>query len=246
MCGGRACINVFVSTSVSVPSACEFTIIVQPCLSAAAVTAFPRLLQSKALTTLTIRGHFAGDRDSDPVFSTASVEALGAALSVNSTLTALHLEGIGLWDDALDTSALLAALQSHPSLRSISFNGNVVPAAMAAAVGSALGALIADDAPALESLDLHNCLLGDAGLGPVVAALQRNTHLRVLAIDGNSISEPFARAHLLPTLQACTTVHSLGARSYESSSECLDKNKPGIGQELERLLSPRRPAEAAR
>ena len=116
---------------------------------------------------------------------------------------------------------------------------------MAVTVGSALGALIATDAPALESLRLYNCQLGDAGMAPVVAALPQNTHLRVLNFDRNSMSEPFARAHLLPALQVCTSVHTIHDRDGWCRDSCISKFMPGLGQSWQ-LLSPRRPAEAAR
>ena len=173
-----------------------------------------------------------------------SAAALGAALTANSTLAALSIEAVSLWEDAHDAVALLAALQSHPSVRCISFDGNRAPAATAAAIGSALGALIAADAPALESLNFFWSQLGDAGMGPVVAALSRNTHLRVVNIDGGHMTEAFARAHLLPALRACTTVHTVRGLGY--CDQHLFDSELGFAQELEQLLSPRRPAGAAR
>ena len=59
------------------------------------------------------------------------------------------------------------------------------------------------------------------------------------------MSEPFARAHLLPALQVCTSVHTIHDRDGCRDS-CISKFMPGLGQELEQLLSPRRHAEAAR
>ena len=212
----------------------------------AATAALPRLLQSEALTTLTIRkcDYFRPPGTSH--LPAGSVPPFGAALSDNSTLTALTIENVHLWEDGHDTDALFAALQSHSSLRSLSFKRNRVPAAMSVAIGSKLGALIAANASALKSLDLYDCNLGDAGMGPVVAALPRNTHLRSLELDNNNMTEPFARAHLLPALQACTTVHTIVDHPWCIIDKCLRTREPGLGQEFEQLLRPRRPAEAAR
>lgn len=236
-------INAVVDAAVSL-GLCELTIETRAFVLPTAA-ALPRLLQSEALTALTIKNGFLDSEDYPQVrMSLASAVALAAALRTNSTLTALSIERLRLWEtDAADS--LLVALTSHPSLRSISFDNNEVPAATAVKIGAALGVLIAADAPALESLQLYNCQLGDAGMAPVVAALPRNTHLRVLDIDRSSMSVPFARAHLLPALQACTSVHTIHGR-HGCRDSCISEFMPGLGQELEQLLSPRRPAEAAR
>jgi len=235
-----AVVDVAVSLGLS-----ELTISFTVGLLAGAATALPRLLQSEALTALAIMGGpLKNAFDTVP----ACLPQLGAALRANRTLTALSLESVGLWKDGHDTTALFAALQSHPSLRSISLGRDRVPAAMAVAVGSALGALIAANAPALESLSIVNCQLGDAGMGPVLAALSRNTHLRVLYINHNSMTEPVMRAHLLPALQTCAGVHTIRSpyAVLPFHSDRLSVSQPGIGQELEQLLSPRRPAKATR
>ncbi len=79
----------------------------------------------------------------------------------------------------------------------------------AAAAGAALGALLAADAPALTELDVSECRLGDAALGPLCDALPRNTHLRSLNLYGNDISEAFAAEQLLPAVRANASLRML-------------------------------------
>ncbi len=66
----------------------------------------------------------------------------------------------------------------------------------------ALAALIAVNTPVLHTLSVSKCNLGDAGLAPLVHALQRNTHLKLLGCWGNGASEAFAREQLLPAVRA--------------------------------------------
>ena len=120
---------------------------------------------------------------------------LGAALRACTSITHLSLESIGLFEDPAVAAALLAGATGHPSLRVLnlaSSRGGEPPelsAATQAAVGAALAALVAADAPALETLHIGFCGLGDAGLRPVAQALRRNTHLKQLDCDGNDASE---------------------------------------------------------
>jgi hypothetical protein len=65
------------------------------------------------------------------------------------------------------------ALPGHPNLWSIDVGENT-PDDQAAA-GVALGALVAANAPALHTLNVHNSGLGDKGLGPLVDALPPRT-----------------------------------------------------------------------
>jgi hypothetical protein len=142
-------------------------------LSPACAPALARLLSSTALTHLGVAGN------GGPLLDAPAAALLTAALRANTTLRFLHLNYVDLWD-ANAGAALLTALTSHPSLQELSLTSNRVHVAAAAAVGAALGALIAADAPALRKLNMSYCALGDAGLAPLVDALASNTHLCVL------------------------------------------------------------------
>jgi hypothetical protein len=130
------------------------------------------------------------------------------ALRENSTLTSLTLSAVRLWDCAAAAVALLAALTSHPSLCALHLHNNDVGEHQAAA-GAALGALVAANAPTLQTLSVSWSSLGDAGLRPLVLALPYNTHLRRLDVRFNSISAAFARDELLPAVRANTSLRSL-------------------------------------
>jgi hypothetical protein len=67
--------------------------------------------------------------------------------------------------------------------------------------GATLGTLIAANAPTLQRLSIHDSGLGDVGMGAVVDALPRNTHLRFLHCSGNGTSDAFVRGRLLPALR---------------------------------------------
>ncbi len=70
------------------------------------------------------------------------------------------------------------------------------------AAGRALGALIAADTPALHELDAAGLMLEDIGMAPLLDALPRNNHLRVLNCELNRTSVAFENARLLPELLA--------------------------------------------
>jgi hypothetical protein len=98
-----------------------------------------------------------------------------------------------------------------------------VPAEHQAAAGAALGALVAANAPALHELDVSWSELADAGLGPLVDALPRNTHLRTLNLsdgDGQGMSEAFVRDRLLPAVRANSSLRELDTGlDWESALE---------------------------
>ncbi len=80
----------------------------------------------------------------------------------------------------------------------------------AAAAGAAIGALIAHS-QSLEKLHIHNCDLGDAGMGPIVDALPHARCLHTLNCPNNAMSEAFARERLLPAVRACASLRTLKA-----------------------------------
>jgi hypothetical protein len=162
-----------------------------------------RLLGSGALTTLSCE--FADLLDAP------AAALLAAALRANSTLTSLSCAGV--FDDAAAGAVLLGALTGHASLRVLALQGKQMDERMdaeeQAAAGASLGALVAANAPALTQLDVAGCDLGAAGLRPLLAALQYNTHLRELACSDNIVSMAFARNVLLPAVRANTSLRKL-------------------------------------
>jgi hypothetical protein len=153
--------------------------------SSASALALARLLGGGTLTELWLY-------DSDGVFLDAPTAAvLGDALRANSSLTLLSLR-CGLLRDPAVLPTLLGALTGHRSLRWLTANDNVFHAVskeQEAAVGVALGALIAANAPALEVLDIKCCHVGNLGL--VMDALAHNTRLRVLDCRGTWYRESY-------------------------------------------------------
>jgi hypothetical protein len=135
------------------------------------------------------------------------------ALHANKTLTSLRLPACGLWDDVAGAALLLGALAAHHSLRTLNFNSNLLhDGDQAPALGAALGALVAADAPALHELNVSHSGLGDAGLGPLVDALPLNTHLRTLNLSYNNCTDDFVRDRLLPAVRANTSLRLLRAQ----------------------------------
>jgi hypothetical protein len=164
-------------------------------LSAASAPALVRLLGGGALQQLGIFNEDEGLLDA------AVAALLGAALRANCRLTSFSFMSVDIWHDAAVGAALVNALTAHRSLESVDLSYNDA-SAHAAAAGTALGALIAADAPTLHSLNVDGCFLTDVGLGPLVDALASNTHLRSLDISHNEMTEAFARSRLLPAVRA--------------------------------------------
>jgi hypothetical protein len=177
-------------------------------VAAASAPALARLLGSSTLTTLKVYNE--GEQEHHAVCLDAPGAALlAAALRANSTLTELLFASVGMWRDATvaaDAETLLAALPAHPSLRVLNLSGNHCTPATVHIAGAALGALVAANTPALHELSAYECSLGDMGLGPLFAALPRNTHLRTLECYENGMSAAFARDVLLPAVRANTSL----------------------------------------
>jgi hypothetical protein len=183
------------------------SLLIEGCvLSAASAPALARLLSGNALLQLTL-----SCSEAEPVDVPAAV--LGNALRTNTSLTALALHHTQLLhhDDAAAT--LLRSLTAHPSLQTLDLSWNtnpegpVDPALLEhGAVAAALGALVAANAPALQTLDLYSCWLLDAALGPLVDALKHNTHLRTLDCRRNGMRAAFFRDRLLPAVHANTSL----------------------------------------
>ena len=136
---------------------------------------------------------------------------LADALRANTTLRCLQLDGAELWEDAEAVTAVLTALTAHLSLQKLQLI-NSDDTHVAAAVGAALGLLVAANAPALQELSVSCSSLGDVGLVPLVDALPRNTHLRLLGCAETDMSNTFVHDRFLPAIRANTSLRELVAR----------------------------------
>ena len=137
---------------------------------------------------------------------------LADALRGAHALTSLELYGVGLFEDVEAGTLLLGALMAHPSLQTLVVSGEVTR--HQEALGAALAAIVAANAPALRQVSFDRNALGDFGLAPILDALARNRHLRVLDIRRNAMSEELARAALLPAVRACASLRVLCCRNY--------------------------------
>jgi hypothetical protein len=147
------------------------------------------------------------DDGNAPLFDAAGAARVADALRVNKTLTKLVLNGARLCLDMDAAGAILGALVGHTSLRELWVtHDSATTAEDRIALGSALAALIAADAPALQAFDCSDNRLGDAGMAPIVGALPLNRHLRELNLQFNGMSEAFARERLLPAVRANATL----------------------------------------
>ena len=70
--------------------------------------------------------------------------------------------------------------------------------------------MIAADAPALKEFSTYTCNLGVEGVGAVLDALERNTHLGRLRIHFHNVPAGFIRGRLLPAVRANTGLHTIG------------------------------------
>jgi hypothetical protein len=165
---------------------------------------------SLAVFEFSLSGH-------NPVlFEAAGVELVADALRANTTLTELDLFGSWLHLDVRSVSATLGPLVGHRSLRQLTIYGVNTAEEDCNVFGAALAALIAADAPALQTLDCSSNKLKDAGMAPIAEALAFNRHLRKLDVSFNAMSEVFARERLLPAVRANTTLRELACDDRES------------------------------
>jgi hypothetical protein len=204
--------------------------------SAASVPALARLLGGTALTILTLQ--HTGDEPLLLSGADGSAALLAAALRANNTLTALVFLHANAWHDAEGTETVLQALTAHPSVQGLWMHGNTVRDADRERAGASLGALVAANAPALQTLDVSVCALGDEGLGPLVDVLAANTHLQTLGCSGNGMSETFAFNRLMPALLANKMLRKLTIENPDAAAS------PGV-RRLEALVAERAAARAA-
>jgi hypothetical protein len=147
-----------------------------------------------------------------------------------------------VFDDVAAAAELLGALTGHASLRILCLQGNDVEPADRAAVGAALGALVAANAPALTHLDVSFCNLRTNGLRALLEALPRNSHLRTLDCTYNDMSVAFARKVLLPAVRANASLRTLhAAEGWQLMTETADAlaRRTRHATEAERIVNSR-------
>jgi len=144
----------------------------------------------------------------EPLFIGDGVPTFCAALRASNLHTLVH-SGVRLFACLPDGLAVLDALTGHRSIEELRLLRCTSPSPAAqTAVGEALGRLVAAES-VLTSLDLECCRLGDAGVGPLFAALAHNTMLQKLELAENAISRECARDVVLPTVRANTSLRKL-------------------------------------
>ncbi len=171
-------------------------------LSPASAPALARLLGGGALRALWIAN------TNELLLDAAAATVLADALRASHTLDTLALMDTTLWRDPAAAVMLLSAATAHRSLRLMDISKEPIGDAQDAA-GTAFGALVAADAPALRFLNLCDCGLQEAALGPLVDALPANTHLRTLLLGEVTASAEFLRERLLPAVRANTSLLDL-------------------------------------
>ena len=188
------------------------TLVLEAChVRPASAVALPRLLRCDALRELEVEG-------GAMLLDAPAAALLAAALRSNRTLTSLALCNVGMWLEADVAALLFGALVGHASMLKLRLCGFVGSRYAATAAGAALGALVAANAP-LRVLNVSWNGLADAGLGPLVDALPRNTHLRELSCRTNyGFSAAFAREVLIPALAANTSLQKLHSGDAEADA----------------------------
>jgi hypothetical protein len=138
----------------------------------------------------------------------ASMARLCDALRASRRLRALSLIGFApaCWREP-GMHAVLAALCGHPTLHTLTVSAQSIPLDVLptdeeqALAAAHIAALIAANAPALTSLDMSFNRLTDAAAAPLIAAVRRNSHLRMLDhAVGNEFSGDVSAQLTLPVL----------------------------------------------
>jgi len=132
------------------------------------------------------------DPDEAPylIFADEAATAAFAAALRASQLRTLKLDSVHLFRPPQAGLAILQALVATP-LRSLTISHNTLPATtLQAGMGAALAALLSPGG--LTYLRLNDCNLGDDGLAPIIAALDRPTALTELECYCNGLSARFA------------------------------------------------------
>jgi hypothetical protein len=218
-------------------------------------TSCERGRRKPSVTDLIVDGRGRRTHDSVPfpcgarLLDAASVPLLCAALRTNRSLTALELSGLQLFREPAVALTLLKALEGHPRLRELRLSRNAIgpdddakgaaPVVDGAALGAALGALVAANGPLIR-LYVDDNALRDDGLGPLADALAVNTNMEDLVCRGNHLSAGFVRGRLSRGVRAnsallgldvghkaAAQLHALVKARYAAHLEALRKQPVG-------------------
>ena len=152
------------------------------------------------------------------------VHALSAALAVSTSLEEVEV-GASWPETEAESNALVDALRSLPSLRSLALYG---------APGSAVAGLLG--CPTLETLFVENTpvrlLDSPASAAALCGALRANTHLETLCLSGSLWRDIDAAAALFSALQACPSLTTLLIASIEP----LQRQPPAAGAVIAALV----------
>jgi len=196
-------------------------------LMATCAPAIARVVDGGAVTELAVNyggsvSAFAPPNERPSILDLADAEAgsaavLGRALKENTSLTSLTLDWTGVSISGCNMGTcivttgplLIRALAAHPRLRVLELCKNLVDRHAPIPFFVAVAELIATNAPALQELTLSGFALWESTLRPLLKALPRNTHLRVLRMHRTDVSLSFARKTLLPAVKACASLRRL-------------------------------------
>ena len=192
------------------------------------------LLRTSSLATF----EYAADegahaRLADAAGAALVAEALRASTSTSTStsLTSFSLSNAGVCADPRVAASLLGALLAHPTLKTLALGREHITEP--AALGAALGALVAADAPALQNLHLIEVALEDEGWAPLAAALRRNHHLRGLYAFHTDMTPEFARTQLLPAVRENESLRELlgndGGAALDEASNLVVERPPVSG-----------------
>lgn len=194
--------------------------------------AIARVLDGGAVTELSVKYGgtviaFAPPNERPSISELADGEADSAAVLVralkeNTSLTSLTLDwtGVSVSGGNMGTCIvttgplLLRALAAHPRLRVLVLRKNLVDRHAPIPFFVAVAELIAANAPALQELSLSGFALWESTLRPLLEALPRNTHLRVLRMHRTDVGLSFARTTLLPAVKACASLRRLECSAW--------------------------------
>lgn len=172
-------------------------------LNPGSVLPLARLLRCGHLRVLVVHN------TSQPLLGGDGDTAAFCAALRSCPLTAICLEGVDLWLRVAAGHAVVSALAAHPTLVEAQLDGNAVFEGDEPAVGASLARLLQADT--LARLSVQSCLLMDAGLRPLMAALRGCTRLHCLDLSDNSVTAAFARGELLPSVAANASLRELKA-----------------------------------
>lgn len=155
------------------------------------------------------------DLPGGPAWNEEQTAAFAGAVRASTTLMELGFAGSRVLLNMRTADVLLGALISHKSLQSLRLGES---ARGPDALGPAMAALVAADAPALLALDISgshdaeaHVFLDETNMAPILDALPRNHHLRGLKLGKVDVSVEFVRERLLPALRANASLRQLVA-----------------------------------